>query len=328
MKKIILALGTMLSLSNMVFAQTSMEEAQKYISVFSGTQNVDKKVLSKPDPQFMPYLALKFRTATSTDNIPGRKTGAADDYAVLTEVDSSCFQEITNVFYEHLVSKMQTVGVSYLEIEKIKSSKQYPKFTEELEPRHFNHNKYGTADVFTPYNIPFFKYPTALTKPMKWQSEMDAALSSLRLTIEFVELDISEQEVSKVPIYSGVEITTEIRSSAIPVIKITCAFQEGTAEQTLTGSYLNAAGFVMSNKKMVSTTLTNNVIYAPLNCTIARLDNSRPDFASKNGRFFNGGVQMGTYIVNVNPEEYKKATLEALDKYLDYITTVIKSYQN
>jgi len=303
-----------------LFSQT----APQYISLNSVS---NKKVLKSPVPQFMPYLALKFRTGTSkTEQTGGNKEDnvKATAWAVLDGVDSTIFQEITNEFYKQLTGKLASVGLAYTDLSKIKSSKSYLKYAAEQEERHYNHTIYGTADVFTPDNVPFFKYPALQTKIWKWQKEMEAMLSSLRLTVNFVEFDINmNQSTTFTPEWKITTTTADAKAAAI--IKIECVFQEATWEAATTGGYYNTPGLIISKDEYVAL-LDNKTIYEPLKATITIYDDKMPVFASRKFRAFKGDMKLGTFVVSVDPQEYKTAVLKALDRYGDYVVEFIKSY--
>ena len=320
MKKIII-LSIFTAFFSEAFSQADFKEAQKYITVTDG-----KKVLKMPDPQFMPYLALKFRTGTSkTEGTgEGQRHQDATAYAILDGVDSTVFQEITNEVYKHFTEKLKSVGVLYSDMSKIKASKGFARFSEEQEERHFNHKKYGTADIFTPDNVPFFKYPAIVTKVVKWGDELDAALSTLRLTVNFVEFDL---DLSQEGVFT---VTTTAKAKASAAVKIECIFQEALGDAAMSGGMPNWPGFTMMNNKNYHTArFENKTIYEPFKAEITSYDSKTPKFAGRKFRMFGGetgGMQVGTFIITVDPQEYKRAVLKAMDRYADYVTAIIKSY--
>lgn len=304
-----------------VFSQATLQEAQQYITVPGGVQKVDKKVLKNPEPIFIPYIALKFRTgsvgATSAGHGQDRET--AKSYAVLDGIDSTLFQEITDQFYKDFTEKLKSAGVTIADFEKVKQSKTYQKFIADPRGRHYDHKDHGTAHVFTNANVPFYNYPTLITKPMKMQKEVEAGLSSMRLTIDFVEFDMTAART-----YGWDSRTTSFSANVIPAVKIKCEFQEGLAMDG--GTYLNGPGFYMHNEKFLGAVFTNKPVLKPYDASVKSYDSKVPEFANRKFSFFGGGMQLGTFVVAPDPQAYKAAALEALNKYADYIVAVIKSY--
>lgn len=328
MKKIIcnLTAAIIVFSTGYTFAQGRLDAAKAHFDVPGGVQNVDKKVLKDPDPQILPYIALKFRTGTKGSASVGKKDNKTTSvvYAVLDGIDSTIFQEITNEFYEIFTSKMKEAGVTYLDFAKVSASKSYTKFSEKQSNRNYDHKDNGNAHIFTQNNVPFFEYPTLITKVGKLQSETGGALTTLRLTLDFAEFDISMSKS-----YGWNYVTTNANANVLPVIKITHDFQEGTADAATTGSYFNAGGLALSNNKLFSAVFQmKKPIYAPFEANIDAYDDKLPKFANKKMRFFGGGagMKLGTFVVTPTPEDFKKAALNALSEYADLVIEIIKSY--
>lgn len=306
---------------NLIFAQATLQEAQQYITVPGGVQNVDKKVLKEPEPIFIPYLALKFRTGSvgTASAGKGQDRETAKSYAVLDGVDSTIFQEITDQFYKDFTEKLKSAGVTIADFEKIKQSKTYQKFATGPINRYYNNKNYGTAQVFTQGKVPFYNYPTLILKPQKMQKEVEAGLASMRLTVDFVEFDM---EAAKS--YGWNSTTTSFSANVIPAVKIKYEFQEGMDMDG--GTYLNGPGFYMHNNKFLGVVFSNKPILKQYEASVKSYDSKVPEFANRKFSFFGGGLQLGTFVVNPDPQEYKKAALEALNKYADYVVAIIQSY--
>jgi len=210
--------------------------------------------------------------------------------------------------------------VTYADYEKLKTTKQYTKFIDDLEERHFNHSVYGTADVYTQNNVPFFKYPVIMTKVAKLNNEMDAALSSLRLTVNFVEFDIDVKKT-----YGYDVVTTTGTADASAVVKIECVFNESVSDNMTAGG-LSGPGLIMTNNKLFMTWFTNKTIYEPMKAEITAYSDKVPKFSGRKFRVFGGSMKLGTFVVSVSRDEYKRAVLAGLTRYADYVATLTKSY--
>lgn len=312
--------------ASLFIAAVSLEEAFQYFKVPGGVQNVDKKVLKKPDAQFMPYVALKFRTGTKgTARVgKGQNVETSTAYAVLDGIDDALFQEITDEFYDIYTSKMADAGIPYADYDKISASKTYKKYSvENVDSREYDHKDNGTAKIFTQNNVPFFNYPTLITKIGKMQKEVGAGLTTLRLTIDFVEFDMEMKRS-----YSLSYRRTESSANVLPAVKVTSTFQEGSLDQALTGSYFNAPGLYITNTKLFSAGFQQQKpIFAAFDAKVSTYDDKVPQFANKANNWFGGGMQLGTFVVEPTREDYKKAALQALTQYAEMIATIAKSYQ-
>lgn len=279
-------------------------------------------VATKPTNLATPYIALKFRTGSMSTVQAGKGQNAsrASAYAVLNGIDDKLFQEITDEFYVIFQNKMKEVGLTSKSHDEIKANEYYQKWAEDTLERHFNNKSYGTSDVFTPNNVPFFSYPTIMIKPMKFAEKMDANLTNIRLQVDFAEFDMDAARS-----YGYYETTTSFNANIIPGIKITAVFQEGAMNQAFAGSYLNWPGFTMTNGKGQACTFAlNQPIFVKLqNADVKAYDSKTPEFA-KGFRFFGGAVQLGTWVVKPTREDYKRAALEALTKYVDEAINAIK----
>ena len=280
------------------------------------------KIITEPAPEMLPYVALKFRSGTvgvyqegKTNNV---KRAAA--YGILNGIDDKTFQEITDEFYAIFTNKLKAVGHEFKSYDAIKSNEIYQKFSSEVEERHFNHRDYGTADVFTQNNVPYFKYPTIILKPMKFISQMGADLVCLRLAVDFAEFDMSIADS-----WGYDYTTTNYSAKIIPGIKITSnTWQEGLVQGVSTGSYFNSPGLSVTNKdgKFAWLTQQKPIFVKFINPDVKTYDSKAPEFAG-GFRFFGGAVQLGTWVVKPTQADYKRAALEALTKYADEVVLAI-----
>lgn len=321
MKSFFIAIGfTLVTLS--VHGQDT-QEAKTYIDVPGGAQNIDKKVLREPAPQSLPYIALKFRTG-SVEIFSEKNTATAKTYALLDGVDSTFFQEITNEFGKIFIEKLTAAGVTFVDMAKIKDSKLYKERLAEQphEPTHFNFKNTGTSEVYTQNNELLWYYPVGGMKGMKFMGETGGGQSFLRLTVDFVEFDT---EISKS--YGWNVTTTNFSAKAFPTIKITSDHFQETGTFGMATSSNMAGGFTMGNPKnyFIATFGQLKPIYKAYEGKVELYDEKVPKFASKK-RSFGGAVQMGTFVIQADRESYKKAVLEALTKYAEYVAAIIKSY--
>lgn len=315
-------------LSGSAPAQVSFQEASQYLTVPGGVQNIDRKVLKDPAPQSLPYIALKFRTASVSVEADGPRNDqtVVRSYAMLDGIDSLLFQEITNEFSEIFIKKLNEAGVTFVDWAKIQESKLYKERLAELEkdPRNFNYKNTGTADVYTQDHRLLWYYPVGGLKGAKFCNETGGGMSYLRLTVDFAEFNV---EVNKT--YNWGSTTTNWSSQAAPVLKVTSPiFAEGGAMTMATSSNMGG-GFTMCNPKnyFVAAFLQQKPIYEPYEVnSIDLYDDKIPKFAAKRRRAFAAAIDAGTFVIEPKKESFKKAALTALTKYADCVAAIIKSY--
>lgn len=323
LKMTAISLGLLYSMTG--FCQVTLDEAKKYLDVPGGVQSVDKKVLKEPSPQAFPYIALRFRTGSAellTDG-KGKEASSAKTYAVLDGIDSTLFQEITNDFAKLFEQKLKDAGVTVVELSKIKETKSYKKFTEEVSNRNFDHKDYGTAHVYTQDNTPFFYYPTGAMKVAKYVGDCEGGAAYLRLTVDFVEFDLN---VSKS--YGWDVTTTNFSAKAFPVVKVTGEpYAEGTWDMA-TGAN-KAGGLTMMDHKKYFSAYFNQLkpIYEAYQGKVDGYNDKLPKFATKKYRVFGSNApQLGTFVIDAERDSFKKAAMKALTKYADCVVEIIKSY--
>lgn len=331
MKKAIILSASILSVFtlNSLKAQVSIDKAKEYLSISSGAQNVDKKVLKEPVAQFFPYVALKFRTA-SVEMLgagSGKEQARAKAYAVVEGLDSAFYQEITNEFAKIWEAKLKEAGLTLVEMDKVIASKGYNKFKEEPAARDFNHPTYGTSHVYTQNNLPFFYPPVAGMKGAKWMQELNAGHGELRLTIDFVEWSTEAEKYWKdYGTYKEKGFT--FSANVIPGVKIsTPAFAEGTLT-TATNPEMYGGLSISNNKNFFSTSLMlTKPIFNAVEAKVDTYDGKKPEFISKKWVAFSGAMNLGTFVVTPNKEQYKAAAIKGLTEFADYFVAIAKSYK-
>lgn len=306
-----------------------LTEALSYLSVSGGVQNTDKKVLKNPYQQALPFIALKFRTA-STGTIQqgfGKNVTRAAAYAMLDGIDSTVFQSITDEFYQIFTDKLKSAGVNFVDLAKIKASGKYQEFlAAKPAQRYFNHKEYGTASVYSQNNEAVFDIPANGFKMLKYQTEVGGGIAALHLTVDFVEMDMTIGDIHH-DFFDASNKTTNATAKVRPAIKITSLWAESVSEGLGALGAANSGGFVMSNKEMIGVIFTGlKPIYAPFYADVTTFEGETPEYAKNHSLFGGGAMQLGTFIVKPEQEAYKKAAIEGLSRYADYVVAIIKSY--
>jgi hypothetical protein len=322
-KRIIISIIALFFVAKFTYAQTA-EEARKFIPVFL-SESKEKKILKDPYQQTMPFIALKFRTgSTGTTQIgSGKNVERAAAFAVLEGIDSTLIQSITDEFYKIFISKLSAAGVKFVDVAKIKATEKYKEFlAEKPAQRKYIHKEYGNSTVYSQNNEPIFDIPANGFKMLKYQTETGGGIASLHLTVDFVEFDVSLNKS-----YNQLDNTVTTATANIQTaIKISSLWAESVTEGLVSLGAANSGGLYMSNDKMDGVLLACNPIYTPYNADVKAYDESIPEFAKSHRLFGGRGMELGTFVVTAEKEAYKKAALDGLSKYADYIVAIIKSY--
>lgn len=326
---------------HVAFAQATLEEAKKHISVFFKEQYdqlaPEKAIQEKGEKIgiFMPYMALKFSTGIS--GYPYKLAGLTKESAfVMLDTDTTVFQEITDEFYILFSEKLKTTGIRIIPFEEIQKSALYQDLiADPITPRSLSDVWVGKSKIYTQNNAPLLSLPGISPKRSKWINVLKATPSILRLNIDFFEFG-ELLDTAKTYKVEG--------SSIVPTIKIAGSsdlnntwvnFFEGT--KTILDSEKAAlqdvaTGFQMAGYMKSDLYFTNKSIYESLSSIeVANLkDANLPEWAISLSEKYNAEINNQSFQVigvKIDREAYKEAALKALDHYTDYIVAIIQSYQ-
>lgn len=344
LKTVIVAASIAVS-SSSAFSQASNEEAKKYISIWFNSQydqETPQKAIQEKGEKvgiFMPYVALKFSTGISSYKqfLAGLLPSSA--YAML-DIDTTVFQEITDEFYKRFGERMATTGIRIADYESVKNSSIYTELSAQpITDRFFRDVWLGESRIYTQQNAPIITLPNnPSVKLSKWMNSMKATPSVIRLVIDFMEY--------KPLITNGEQFTSKdvAGNSVVTVIKIASSdekdhtlinFYEGSKTQLNSDKAKMqeiSPGFQMGGYMKDILYFHNKSIYELYNKAelVDLKESNLPDWAvalnDKYNRQMNND-KLVRWAVKIDREEYKRAALAALDRYTDYIVTIVKSYQ-
>jgi len=241
-------------------------------------------------------------------------------YATLKGVEPELLHEIANEYHNMLVTKFKELGINVVPYANIEATKSYPKLLEKEKQEDFQVKKsWGVAAVVNYDNHPFLRWGSApFTPSMKVAKEVDALLFVSQVTIEFavIGIDIS-RTTEKGSIFSQSTVYTQGKSSVVPMIYIagyTYPDRGLNFIEDNTFSFAKSPKGKLNNLQldMNYSDITSETIFAT---DIQNCKGCKPEFAK--GRIALSESNMGTVEITVNPELYKKAVLEVLQKYVD-----------
>lgn len=249
-------------------------------------------------------------------------------YSILDGVNDQLLQEITDEYYDMLVSRFEAMGIEVLSYEEITQAKSYKKMKDKGLKDNENVKKlWGVALVYNYSRNPYITWNGAAPfgPQQKLPKELDAVLFNSLVTVDFSHIGIKISSYEKSRYSTHRVVYTEAKSSIVPIINID-GFTYNTSgigmlEDNTYIFCINQKGKQLLMKlDLNDSELESELIFAS---EIEKCEDCEPVFANSFFKFSEHG--MGTIIVKADPELYKKAVLDALDKYLDEIFMVFNS---
>lgn len=283
---------------------------------------------------------LQFKLATRQE-YEKRKVGNVITWGFLEGIDDALFQEISDEYYKNIAAKLKANGYSLNDA--YKNHKSYQKLVENNadNKRETERKNWGISKIFTANNVPYIEYPTGMMGAhASLGNDLKMPVGMVFITVDFLDImqNIS-QGVSSFTLNGSSDRTDKFETDARPVIRIEGitsaslgkAFKGDGTYAKFTGgnwSYCNASfhnGF----------TLTSDVKYANDMEVAEGMPESMKKFKNAfvgdmASLFSRGAVKSGRgnletiYTIQADPQAYKKAVLDALDKYNDYLLAYIK----
>lgn len=267
-------------------------------------------------------------TSSWKDEGGSTKFGA---YATLKGVEPELLHEIANTYHDMIVAKFKGLGINVVPYANIEATKSYPKLIEKEKQEDFQVKKsWGVAAVVNYGNHPFISWGGSPFGPAnKVAKEVKALLFNSQVTIEFavIGIDISKTS-SNSSAFSQKTIYTEGKSSVVPLIHIagyTYPDRGLNMVEDNTFNFIISPNGKMNNLKLdlKPSEIMSETVFAT---EIKNCSGCKPEFTK--GRVALFEHNMGTVEITVDPEMYKKAVLEVLQKYLDETFTLYAMLRN
>lgn len=319
-------------------AQQPTEKELKKVFAPKGTHRAPFK---KANEVALTSVNLQFKMATRQEQ-EKRKVGNVITWGFLEGVDDALFQEIADEYYKNLAGKLKANGFSLNE--SYKNHKSYQKLVEnnaDLE-REVNKKNWGVSKIFTANNAPYIEYPTGMMGAhASLGNDLKMPVGMVFITVDFIEITQNiDKGLGNFTLMGGNERIDKFETDMRPVIRIEGITSASMGKQFKgDGTY---AKFTGGNWSFCNAMFQNgfsvmsDIPYADDVQVAEGLPESMKKFKSavmgdlvsifskgavKNGR----GNLEATYSIQANPQAYKKAVLDALDKYNDYLIAYIKA---
>ncbi len=283
---------------------------------------------------------LQFKLATRQEQ-EKRKVGNIITWGFLEGVDDAAFQEVADEYYKRLASKLKENGFTVND--DYKNHKSYQKLVDNNTDlkRETNKKNWGIAKIFTANRAPYIEYPTGMMGAhASLGNDLKMPVGQILITIDFIEITQNiAKGLSSFTLMDGSSRTDKFETDMRPVIRIE-GVTAGSIGKALKGdgTYAKFTGDNWSYSNAIfqnNFSITSTVPYANDVEAAEGMPESMKKFKSDVvgdlvSIFSKGAVKSGRgnleaiYTINANPEAYKKAVLDALDKYNNYLIAYIK----
>ncbi len=337
LKPFIISLVGLSLFSTDLNAQQPTEKELKQAFAPKGTHRAPFK---KVNEVAFTSVNLQFKLATRQEQ-EKRKVGNIVTWGFLEGVDDVVFQEIADEYYQMLAKKFKENGFSLNEAYKNHSS--YQKLVEsnkELK-REVNKKNWGVSKIFTANKAPYIEYPTGIMGAhASLGNDLKIPVGQLFVTVDFIEIMQNIQKgISGFTLMDGSSRTDKFETDMRPVIRIegiTSASFNNQFKGDGTYARFNGGNWSYCNAKFDNFSLSSSVPYANDVEATEGMPESMKKFKSDvvgdlASIFSRGAVKSGrgnleaTYTIKANPQEYKKAVLDALAQYNNYLIAYIKA---
>ncbi len=319
--------------SSASFAQQPSAKELKQVFAPKGTHRAPFK---KAGEAGLTSVNLQFKLATRQEQ-EKRKVGNIITWGFLEGIEDGLMQEIADEYYKRLEGSLKESGISLSDA--YKSHDAYQKLIESNSDRvrETSRKNWGIAKVFTANQAPYLEYPTGMMGAhAKLGNDLKMPIGQLFITIDFIGIN---QEIKRGVTDLWGFRTDRFETDIQPVIRI-----EGVTSESI-GKALKGDGtyakFTGANWSFCNAILNNDYAMASEVTYAAELDKSKgmPESMRKfksavvgdMAAIFSGGmvksgrgVAENTFTIYAQPQAYKAAVLNALDKFNTYLIAYIK----
>ncbi|WP_290792833.1 hypothetical protein [Flavihumibacter sp. UBA7668] len=277
---------------------------------------------------------LQFKLA-SRETLEKRGAGNIISWAFLEGIDETLMQEIANEYYTRLALKLKENGISVTDEYREKDA--YKKLVEKSSDRNrevFKKN-WGVSRIITANEAPYIEYPVGMMGAhSSLGNDLKKPVGQVFITIDFAEFVLKISQSARD--IQGLT-TTKSKSTLIPRIRIEGVSQgakmRGDGSYALfTGRNWGYTNAIMPNDKALHSELGYALETQAGKGMPETMKRFKSNVAGDMAAIFSGGLIGNgratgefTYTVKADPALYKKAVLDALDTFNNYLIAYIKA---
>jgi hypothetical protein len=279
-----------------------------------------KAVLKKSKKAALVKVAVHFKSISKQMAIAGRgdNRSSASAYAILEGVSKELQQEIANEFYATMSGKMKANGFELVSWDEVKKAPSFSTVKEKSIDKYWEGKDVGYISVVTAHNAPHNKQ--IMGNPGIWKAyakvgkELGANPVTIDVIVDFAKFNID--------LSSGRGYKTKtVQASAAVSPQITLHSFSGA-----TGFKAMYSNFTMVGKYGEASiiSLRKNLGYPGNFASKIESFSGEVPASMKKKLTFGTSLETGTFVMHVDQAKYKKAVLDALNKYSDYIILKMK----
>lgn len=333
--------GTVLLISTIGLSAAAQEPTEKELKNTFAPKGTHRAPFKKANEVALTSVNLQFKFATRQEQ-EKRKVGNVITWGFLDGIDDALLQEITDEYYKRLAAKLKENGFSLSD--SYKNHKSYQKLVDnntDLQ-REANKKNWGISKIFTANNAPYIEYPTGMMGAhASLGNDLKMPVGMLFITVDFIEITQNiSKGLSSFTLMDGSSRTDKFETDMRPVIRIEGITAASIGKQFKgDGTYAKFNGDNWSYCNAMfqqGFSLSSDIPYADDVEATEGMPESMKKFKSDvlgdlTSIFSRGAVKSGrgnleaTYTIKANKQAYKKAVLDALDKYNNYLIAYIKA---
>lgn len=282
---------------------------------------VTAKGLIKKSETIVPVkVAIHFKTITNGKATVGKGQNRTSStaWAILNGVSEETMQAIADEFATSLNNKLKDINLSIVDYEKVESTKIFPKIEEKQLKKYWDNKNEGAITIKTangaPHNNQVVGNPGIWMSYAKLGKELKANPVTMDIVVDFANFNIKMKRN-----YGYSYTSTSASAQMFPEISIQAStggtgFSIMRSNFTIIGKYGEAS--LISLKKDIN---FNHNIAESVEDYSGQIPASMKKMIS-----FGQSLDTGSFVVNADEAEYKKAVLGALEEYADLILMKIK----
>lgn len=336
--KLLLKSAVMTALACVAFTihTQAQEVTPKELKVAFAPKGTHRTPFKKATEAELLSVNLQFKLATREEQ-EKRKVGNIITWGFLDGIEDNILQEIANEYYKNLETKFKANGISLTN--EYKESEQYQKLIERSADlsREVESKGWGISQIVTANNGPYIEFPITAGPHAALGNKLKKPVGILFVTVDFIEITQNiSKGISSFTLMDGSSRTDKFETDMRPVIRIDGVTQVGKMRGDGSYARFNGDNWSYCNPSLQNYAITSAVPYADDVQVAEELPERMKKFKSAVmgdlvSIFSRGAVKSGrgnleaTYTIKANPQAYKKAVLDALDKYNNYLIAYIKA---
>ncbi len=307
-------------------AQVSAKEANKFFAPKGNHRSPFKGASTA----HLTSVNLRFKLATRQE-MEKKKVGNIISWGFLEGIDDELLQEIADAYYKKLEAKFKENGISLSD--EYKKTDGFKKLVDKNSDRSRDYEKknWGVAKVVTANKEPYLEFPVMAGPHSGMGNDLKEPVGQVLITIDFLDFD---QDIKRGVTSIDGSRTDNFSVKMSPVIRIEGLTEAGKMRGDGSYALFTGRNWGYTNAIMAVPAIETNEPYAASVDKAAGIPEHMKKFKSAvlgdiANIFSRGIVKTGRgdleniFTVKADPQAYKAAVLDALDRFNNYLIAYI-----